>query len=64
MSSFYSYSFSYRIFNLKSLSVETVIPHMVTYEVPLLPYPIWEGEDPVQTRTIIPNIRNARVSQK
>lgn len=29
--------------NLKSESVETVIPCMVTYKVPLLPYPIPGG---------------------
>ena len=29
--------------NLKSESVETVIPYMVTYEVPLLPSPIMKG---------------------
>lgn len=40
--------------NLRSESVETVIPHMATYEVPLLPSPN-EGEDPVRTHTIIPN---------
>lgn len=40
--------------NLKSESVETVIPHMATYEVPLLPSPN-EGKDPVRTHTIIPN---------
>ena len=36
--------------NLKSESVETVKPYMVTYRVPLLPSPPFrEGEDPVRT---------------
>ena len=39
---------------LRSESVETVIPRMATYEVPLLPS-FSEGEDPVRTHTIIPN---------
>lgn len=41
------------IYYLRSESVETVIPHMATYEVPLLPSSN-EGEDPVRTHTIIP----------
>lgn len=34
--------FKCKFINLKSESVETVIPYMATYEVPLLSYPIWE----------------------
>ena len=33
---------------------------MVTYKVSLLPYPIQVGEDPVRTRTIIPNKKEMR----
>ena len=42
------------LYYLKSESIETVILYMATYKVSLLPSSN-EGEDPVRTRTIIPN---------